>query len=360
LTENYFVVDPKEPLPGCLSVVASASQLDRLGLVEKNREVKRFLTRAYLSDHIPLCGSIENIISRKPYHLLKVNEDPLSIYLHHGGRNAIYYDLKPDENGSLEYIEVEIEAELPSSTFSPARTAANELLDSLQREIWIPLSLMRIDLYIKGEPDPLAHQLILPYPGGLKIGPLGGIHQYPAFSFYEAVLREGILSTSPYYRLLCAYRLYEGINKLRAWMKSICDKLKITDKLPKDPKVNKELLKGFGLDKKFIGSVKNIGDLWKHYSELRNRVAHFFLKDDSPPLHFSHGPTYYQYSLAGAILLYHSNIAFNELSQFFNQKLNSALLRGSILPLKENRDQFIIRSIVPNHANAADPKRPRG
>jgi len=356
LTEDYYVVDPKKPLPGCLSVVATTSQYDRLGIIEQNREVKRFLTRTYLSDHIPLCGSIGDIISREPYHLLKVNEDPLSIYLHHGGRNAIYYDLKPDENGALEYIEVEIEAELPSLTFSSTRTAVNELLDSLQRRMWIPLSLMRIDLYLKGESEPLAHQLILPYPGELEIGPLGGIHQYPAFSYYEAVLREGILSTSPYYRLLCAYRLYEGINKLRAWMKSICDELKISDKLPKDPMVNKELLKGFGLDTKFIDSVRKIGDLWRNYSELRNRVAHFFLKDDNVPLHFSHGPTYYQYSLAGAVLLYHSNIAFSELSQFFNQKLNNKLLRGSILPLKENKDKFIIRPIMPNQVNAADAK----
>ncbi|MEA3223758.1 MAG: hypothetical protein U9P49_11425, partial [Thermodesulfobacteriota bacterium] len=248
---EYYVVNPKEPLAGCLSVVATKSQYERIGQIERKRKARRFLARSFLSDHIPLCGGIGDIISRKTHHLLNVNEDPLSIYLHHGSRNAIFYDLKPDENGLLEYIEVEIEAKLLSITFASARTAVNELLDSLQRRVWLPLSLMRIDLYIKGELEPLAHQLILPYPSGLQIGPLGGIHQYPAFSFYEAVLREAILSTSPYYRLLCAYRLYEGLNKLRAWMKNISEEFNIKDKLPKDPLVNKNLMKGLGFDDSF-------------------------------------------------------------------------------------------------------------
>jgi hypothetical protein len=209
---------------------------------------------------------------------------------------------------------------------------------------------MRIDLYIKGELEPLAHQLILPYPSGLQIGPLGGIHQYPAFSFYEAVLREAILSTSPYYRLLCAYRLYEGLNKLRAWMKNISEEFNIKDKLPKDPLVNKNLMKGLGFDDSFLEGVKKISDLWKKFTGIRNRVAHFFLKDDNRPLHFSHGHTYYEYSLAGTVLLYHSNLAFTNLAQFFNEKLSGKLARGMVLPLKEHREKFIIRPSMPNKA----------
>lgn len=357
---DYYVIEPKRPLPGCLSVVATKAQCERIGKIENNRTAKRFLARSYLSDHIPLCGSIDDIISRKPYHLFKVNEDPLSIYLHHGGRNAIYYDLKPDENGDLEYIEVEIEAELPSMTCPPARSAVNGLLDSLQRRAWFPLSLMRIDLYVKDEPTPLAHQLILPYPAGIQIGPLGGIHQYPAFSFYESVLREAILSTSPYYRLLCAYRLYEGLNKLRAWMKKLTDRFGIKDKLPKDPIVNKDLMREIGFDETFLENVNRIGDLWKNFTKLRKRVAHFFLKDDDTPLHFSHGPTYSQYSVAGAVLLYHSNITFSELAQFFNQKLGEKLSRGMILPLKENKEQFIIKPKLPNQAVSLDRQKDGG
>jgi len=194
---------------------------------------------------------------------LKITEDPLSIYLHHGGRNVVYFDLKPDKDGYLEYIEVEIEAELLSMTFDLTRTAVNDLLDNLQGRVWLPLSIMRIDLYVKGEPYPLAHQLILPYPVGL----------------------------------------------------------------------NEDFLKG----------VQKISDLFNKFSELRNRVAHFFLKNDDRPLLFSHGPTYYEYSLAGAVLLYHSNLAYKELANYFTQKLSGKLARGMILPLKKNKDQFILR-----------------
>lgn len=228
-------------------------------------------------------------------------------------------------------------------TFDLARTAVNDLLDNLQGRVWLPLSIMRIDLYVKGEPYPLAHQLILPYPVGLKIEPLGGIHQYPAFSFYEAVLREAIISTSPYYRLLCAYRLYEGLSKLREWMKKLSEKFGINDKLPKDPIVDRDLIKGIGLNEDFLKGVQKISDLFNKFSELRNRVAHFFLKNDDRPLLFSHGPTYYEYSLAGAVLLYYSNLAYKELANYFTQKLSGKLARGMILPLKKNKDQFILR-----------------
>ena len=343
MAEDYCVIDPFKSLSGCLSVVATKSQTDRIAVIQNDRKVRRFLSRSYLSDHIPLCGSIGDIISRKSYHLLKISEDPLTFYLHHGSKNVIYYDLKSDQDGYLEYIEVEIEAELPSMTFDLTRTAVNDLLDNLQRIEWLPLSIMRIDLYVKGELYPLAHQLILPYPVGLQIGPLGGIHQYPAFSFYEAVLREAIISTSPYYRLLCAYRLYEGLNKLREWMKKLNDKFGIKDRLPKDPIVDRDLIKGIGFNDDFLEGVQKIGDLYNKFSDLRNRVAHFLLKNDDRPLLFSDGPTYYEYSLAGAVLLYHSNLAYKELVSYFTQKFSEKLARGMILPLNKNKDQFILR-----------------
>lgn len=343
LAEEFFVVDPRTPIAGCLAVVVPKSKYDCLGKIEADRETRRFIARVHLSDHIPLSGGIADIITRPPYHSVKINEHPLSIYLHHGGRNAIYFDLVADEEGFLQFIEVEIEAKLPSAAFGPTRTAVNELLDSLQRRVWLPLTIVRIDLLLKRESVPFAHQLILPYPHSITIGPLGGIHQYPAFSFYEAVLREAIISTSPYYRLLCAYRLYEGLNKLRAWMKNVADDLGVTDKLPKDPVVDPELIRGLGLNESFA-NVRTIGELWSKFTELRNRVAHFFLKDNDRPLHFSHGYTYYEYSLAAALLLHYANIAFAELSLFFNTKLSAPLMRGTILPLKENRETFIIRS----------------
>lgn len=325
-------------------MAVTKSQSERMAEIERNKNDRIFLARAILSDHIPLCGGIPDIITRPPYHLIRMNKGPISIYLHHGGRNVAFYDLVSDDEGYLQYIEVQIQDRLPSTTFPLARTALNQLLDNLQGVKWLPLLIMRIDLYVKGDNDPLAHQLIYPFMSELTIGPLGGMHQYPAFSMYEAVLREAIISTSPYYRFLCSYRLYEGLNKLRKWLKDLCQHFGINEKLPKDPPVNIDLIRSYNFRDSFIVGLTTIGDLWSKFKEDRNRVAHFFLKDDDNPLNFSNGYTYNDYSMISAILLYHSNIAFTDLLGFFNKNLMFKMSKGSILPLAEEKDKFILKS----------------
>ena len=202
---------------------------------------------------------------------------------------------------------------------------------------------MRIDLFLKEKNEPIAHQLLLPYPAGLEMGPLGGIHVYPAFASYNAVLREAIISASPYYRFLCAYRLYEGLNKLRKWLREVSSKLEVKEKLPKDPLVDHKFLLSIGFDQEFLSGLKTIGDLWKKFTEARNRIAHYFLSNDNRPLHFSDGKTYNEYSIASGVFLYHSNLALVDLAMYFNKNLSSKLARGSILPMKEQKDRFCIK-----------------
>ena len=125
-------------------------------------------------------------------------------------------------------------------------------------------------------------------------------------------------------------------------MRKLSEEFKLKEKLPKDPLVNKELLRGLGFDELFLANINKIGDLWERFSEPRNRVAHFFLNNDDVPLHFSYGPTYCEYSLAGAVLLHHSDLAFKELAKFFNENLSGKVAKGMILPMKENKDQFIL------------------
>ena len=51
------------------------------------------------------------MLAQTSQHNLFVNNPPLSIYLHAGGANAIYYDLV-NEEGKLSHIEVRIETSL--------------------------------------------------------------------------------------------------------------------------------------------------------------------------------------------------------------------------------------------------------
>lgn len=345
MDESFLVVQPTTPIPGCLAVVVKESKFSDIGDIERNRCNRRFLARGYISDHIPMHGNLTEILEAPSFRGIQLTDNPTLIYLHHGGQNAIYYDLCSDEQDFVQYIEVEVETDLPSNVFGPARTAINQLIDGIQRNFPIPIVISRIDILLKGEKEALAHQLVIPYSNSIimRPNPIGGIHQYPAFSTYEGVLREVIVSPSPYYRLLCAYKLYEGLNKLKSWLKDVAKDLGVEDRLPKDPKVDSELLKAVGFNVEKMGAVNNMNDLWQKFTVLRNRVAHYFASENDAPIHISDGHTYFEYSLAASILLHYANITFSNLSQYFHAHLQPKIWIGSILPLPDYRDKFVIR-----------------
>lgn len=67
------------------------------------------------------------------------------------------------------------------------------------------------------------------------------------------------------------------------------------------------------------------------------------LDDAKTPISLSDGPTYQNYSLAGAILLHYSHAAFQDLSQCIPLELSNKLQRGSILPMAERKMDFALR-----------------
>jgi hypothetical protein len=39
------------------------------------------------------------------------------------------------------------------------------------------------------------------------------------FAPYDAIYREAVVSSSPFYRLLCAFRIYDGTTEIRRWLR---------------------------------------------------------------------------------------------------------------------------------------------
>ena len=342
--DEYLILNPRRPIPGCLVTIGQRSRLEPIKKLEQNPQPRRYIVRAIISDQIPLTGGIDQVMNLPPVRLLRLNENPLTVYLHHGADKAVFYDLSADSNGFLSYIDVEVEANLPSDTFRPARTAFNNLLDTLVNMVWIPLAVSRLELYLKGEKVPLAHELLLTFQQEIKFGPLGGLHSYPLFDPHESLIREAVNSGSPFYRFLCAYRLFEGINPLRHSIREICRKLSVTEKLPFDPVIDVDLLEQLGFTKEFLKSVHTLRDLHDKLTETRNRIAHFLLKGDKYIVNTSNGFHYVEYALGGAVLLYYSHQALVDLRNFYRKKLEPLTSRGQILPLKEYGDKFIIRT----------------
>lgn len=350
--DGIGIVYPQVAMPGALAIAASARNVERLRTLQ-TAGPSLYRLRAVVGTHIPLTGTIQDIVAFSPETGLSVNDPPLSMYLHRGGGNAIFLDLLARADGTLSSIGVEVDADSPPAAFAGARTAVNQLLDVLMRRLWLPLVLVRLDLTVEAEDQPIAHELHVPFIGNLSIGPIGGIHQYPLFSELEALAREAICSTSPFYRFLCAYRLYEGTGALRTKLRQMCVAASIDKPLPKDPKLNHELLAAMGLGGLADENVRTIGDLHGRLTDMRNMVAHFLLArgEKAPPLHTSDGYSYQMFSSAAAVLLHYGVGAVQELSLFFQQHLGPQVMVGTVLPMQAQRDKYrvVVRSHSPTH-----------
>lgn len=343
--EGYIVVEPKIPFPGCLTILAPIHKLDEFKVIEANNYAGRYIARAIISDHIPLSGNLEEILKRKSDALLWVNGNPLTINLEFPHYLPFFYDLVPTGEERLSHIDVEIEAKHPTLTLAPARTAINQLMDTLMRVVWLPLVITRIDVYAKGEDSPLLHQLLLPFTEGLRVGPLGGFGSFTRFAPYEALLREAISAASPYYRFLCAYRLFEGVKYLRHEIAKLVERFNVQAPIPRPPQIEADFLRSLGFLEDYVQQIKNADDLIAKSTGPRNAIAHFLLsKGNTEPLHISSGENYRFYALAGAVLLHYAHMAVSELMIYYRQHVEQFVLRGTRLIMPEDRERCVLKA----------------
>jgi hypothetical protein len=344
--DPFFLLHPHEPTPGILSALARSSRLEEIKQYEASRMSRTWRVRGIISDSVPLSGSPEQVVSRESHNLFFINkeEDPISIYLHSGGRHAIYYDLVGDASHRLSYIEVRVESKLPSNALMLARRPLNAMLDVMARNHNMPLTLQRVDLLSPLDGKPLIYQMLLPNNNGIVFGPLGGIDQALPFAPYDAIYREALVSSSPFYRLLCAARIFEGTASVRKWLKQQCEARRISTKLPGEVEIDQDQLIRFGLDPNFIADIKTAQDLYHKAKDFRDAIAHFLIEREGADVHvyLAEGTELYRYSTIGSALLHYAHLSLERLRLFYTQKVGR--MGGQILPMVQNRDQFIARA----------------
>ncbi len=341
---ELYIFSPYTPKPGMLAAMARPEKLEEIKELETSGRKTVWKVRGIISDSVPLSGEILEALKRPAHNLLFLNEDPLTIYLHAGGKKAVYYDFVGDEKHNLQYIEVQVESRLPSVALLLARRPLNAMLDAITRNFTLPLSLQRLELISPKDGDVLVSQALLPTNTKIVAGPLGGIVQAVPFAPYDAIYREALTSSSPFYRLLCAARMYEGTNTIRKWMKERCDERGIQDRLPSDPQVSQEELKEFGFSTEIIQGVKTTQDLFHKLKDMRDAIAHFLIERETGDVHvyLAEGAELERYSTAAVALLHYAHNALESLRHFYTNKLESH--RGMVLPMVQNRHEFIVRA----------------
>jgi hypothetical protein len=301
--------------------------------------------RGVVSDHIPLCGDARSVLAQASEHNLFVNNPPLSIYLHAGGVNAVYYDLVANDQGKLSYIEVRVETAIPGKALVLAWRPLNALLDAFVRNAELPWVLSRLELVSPEDGEVIAHELVLPYRNGVRIGPLGGIDQLVPFAPYDSIYREAVVSSSPFYRLLCAFRIYDGTTEIRRWLRERCEQHRIQDRMPADPAVTTAELVGLGFAPESVNGIRRARDLFERFRNHRNAIAHFLVEGEQGQAHvyLADGLMIRTYSVAAAGLLKYAHQTLRELRMFYTTHLEPILMRGMVLPLPEQRDRYVVR-----------------
>jgi hypothetical protein len=343
------IVDPSEPMPGVIGVAVPEERLAELRSVEQAKKRQLWRVRDIVSDHIPLAGDVRAVIDSERTHNFFLNGDSLTIYLHRGGHDAIFFDLVAKPGGRLDYIEVKVETDLPSNAFLFARQPLNEILDALVRNPPNPpLLLQRLELVSPTDGGILAYEVTLPFNRGVQFGPMGGILQWRAFAPYFAIFREAITSSSPFYRLLCAWRVYEGIQTIRQWLREQCQRLGVNEKLPKEPEVDTAHLERLGFSSEFCARIHRLSDLFNELRELRTGIAHFLFEGEAGNAHvyLARGHEFRNYSLSSAVLLSYAAKAIDDLRVFYTRHVENKLGGSMIMPMEEQRDQFVVKTPV--------------
>lgn len=341
--DPYRVVWAAAPEPGSLGVILRESKLQTVLALQEHRAVQRFKVRGYISDHIPLIGSLDEILGRPLYHNIVLENGNVNAYLQSGKREAFYFKLSGKKHQPLEYIEVEVECELPTEAFFLARKPLNIVVDWLVGDRFMPLVLAHLSVHVLDDDEPLAHEIFLPFPQTLPIGTFGGILKPQMFASYHAIFREALYTISPFYRLLCAYKIYEGVRVLRRTIKRQCQTLGVVDAMPKDPSVDIDELEQLGMSSEFIHSIHTANDLFGKFKEHRDAVAHFLLEKNKTHLNISSAESVLEYSTMAAILLRYAWKAINDVGSYYAKHIQFKQMIGSVLQNPDS-DLFVIRS----------------
>ena len=250
-----------------------------------------------------------------------------------------------DEGGKLQYITVSVESRLPSNALLLARGPINALLDVLTRNSNVPVMVQRLELISPQDGEVLISELPIPERNGITLGPLGGIMQAVPFAPYDALYREALTATSPFYRLLCAWKMYEGTNRIRRWIQEQCERRGINDRMPPDPDVDPQELIRLGLQAAFVEGIRHARDLFEKMRDQRDAIAHFLIEREEGESHVyvADGRELHAYAIGSAALLRYAHRVLEELRLFCSQRIPFAT-GGMILPMPQNRDQFIVRA----------------
>jgi hypothetical protein len=218
----------------------------------------------------------------------------------------------------------------------------NALLDQIAINYPLPLVISRLELLGPVSEEVIAYNFVLPNPSTLELGPLGGMNVQREFIPANAIWREAINSSSPFYRLLCGYRLEDAIAGIRTVARELLRSRQSEVRLPPETKVDAGILEGLGFSEEISKRMRTLRQLFDEHRKLRNAIAHFLVPTESGEkkkvyVPISDGQSIRNYSIVATALLYHIGIKLRVLREFFSRGTDSLLCEVAISCLFRKR-----------------------
>ena len=74
--DPYVLVDPPDPYPGTLSILARESRMAEIARLQTERQRRIWRVRGIISDYIPLTGDADAVLQRAPVHSFQLERSP--------------------------------------------------------------------------------------------------------------------------------------------------------------------------------------------------------------------------------------------------------------------------------------------
>ena len=278
MNKNLLIIEhPEVHWSGNVEVIIPESSRSQIQEIQKDRKERLYLGRAYLSSIYDNTRPYDEILKFTGATLVKMSERKLRFHIN-WQNSGVVFTLRCNSYKMLNRVEAYTKGKLPSNAIDIFKSALYTLIDRLVYSLKCPIYVQGIALLLNNKL--LLYELPITFAGERTIAYGGGFNSVHWFAPFDALEREAICSPSPFYKVLCRFRIYEGIKLyLRKELRSFANKIDQEAKIPKTPRITKGELQALRINKESMSKIKTYEDVAEAFRELRNGVVHFLMEE---------------------------------------------------------------------------------
>jgi len=331
MDNNLFIIEHSEiHRSGNVEVIIPESSRSQIQEIQKDRKERLYLGRAYLSSIYDNTRPYDEFLKFTGATLVKMSERKLRLHIN-WQNSGVVFTFKCNSYKMLNRVEAYTKGKLPSNALDIFKSALYTLIDHLVYSLKCPIYVQGITLLLNSRP--LLYELPITFAGEKTITYRRGFNNVHWFALLDSLEREAICSPSPFYRVLCRFRIYEGIKYcLRKEIRSFARKINQKAKIPKTPRITKGELQALRINKESMSKIKTYEDVAEAFRELRNGVVHFLMEEPKGAMLMpSRGLDRSAIEKEDQILRICNQKMIEPLWDYFNKYLRDEYNRGKIL-----------------------------